>query len=50
MKNNEGKGVDQGQDEHGVAGPVVEDLQLFMRDASQCRDEVGFGAEDSIQS
>jgi hypothetical protein len=34
--------VDQRQDEHGVAGPVMEDLKLFMRYARQHRDEIRF--------
>jgi hypothetical protein len=32
--------VDQRQDKHGVAGPVMEDLKLFMRHARQHRDEI----------
>jgi hypothetical protein len=30
----EGEGVDEGEDEHRPADPAVEDLELFVGDAS----------------
>lgn len=45
---NIGKGVNQSQNEHGVAGPMMENLKLLMRDASQDRDHICFGAQGSI--
>lgn len=43
------EGVDQSQDEHGVTGPVMEDLEFLMRNPSQRRDHVCFRAQGSIQ-
>lgn len=37
--------VHQGQDEHGIADPSVEDLQLLVADARHGGDEIALGAE-----
>lgn len=40
MVHDEGKGVNQPEDKHGVGGPLMEDLELLMRHSRQCRDHV----------
>lgn len=43
VEDDEGKGVDQCEDEHGVADPSVEDLESFVADSRHGCDHVGFG-------